>query len=69
MNRSQPTPGDVVPGVIVGAGPVGLVTALLLARRSWQVTVLERWPEPFPQPRAAHFDDEVARLLADAGLA
>ena len=55
--------------IVVGAGPVGLVTALLLARRGWQVTVLERWPEPFTQPRAAHFDDEVARLLADAGLA
>ena len=55
--------------IVVGAGPVGLVTALLLARRGWQVTMLERWPEPYPMPRAAHFDDEVARLLADAGLA
>jgi len=55
--------------VIVGAGPVGLVSALLLARRGWQVTVLERWPAPYPQPRAVHFDDEAARLLADAGLA
>ena len=31
--------------------------------------MLERWPEPYPLPRAAHLDDEVARLLADAGLA
>src|SRR5271166_2144380 len=26
-------------------------------------------PAPYPQPRAVHFDHEVARLLADAGLA
>ncbi len=54
--------------LIVGAGPVGLVCALLLARRGWQVTVVERWPEPYAHPRAVHFDDEVARLLADAGI-
>jgi flavoprotein hydroxylase len=67
MGASHPVPAptDVL---IVGAGPVGLVTALLLGRRGWQVTVLERWPQPYPRPRAVHFDDEVARLLADAGI-
>ena len=30
--------------------------------------VLERWPEPYPRPRAVHFDDETARVLAEAGI-
>jgi 2-polyprenyl-6-methoxyphenol hydroxylase-like FAD-dependent oxidoreductase len=54
--------------LVVGAGPVGLATASLLGRRGWRVTVVERWPEPYPRPRAVHFDDEVARLLAAAGV-
>ena len=54
--------------LVVGAGPVGLVTALMLAHRGWSVTVLERWPQPYPQPRAVHFDDEIARILCDAGI-
>lgn len=61
--------GNTVDVLIVGAGPVGLVCGLLLARRGWQVTVLERWLEPYAEPRAVHFDDEIARLLADAGIA
>ncbi|OHV20411.1 3-(3-hydroxyphenyl)propionate hydroxylase [Parafrankia soli] len=54
--------------VVVGYGPVGQVTAILLARRGWRVTVLERWPRPYLMPRAVSFDGESARILAAAGV-
>jgi 2-polyprenyl-6-methoxyphenol hydroxylase-like FAD-dependent oxidoreductase len=69
QQSGEPAAGSTTVDVlIVGAGPVGLVCGLLLARRGWQVTVLERWPKPYTEPRAVHFDDEIARLLADAGI-
>ena len=56
------------PVVVVGAGPVGLTAALLLARRGLPVLVLERHAQPYGEPRAVHLDDEALRALADAGV-
>jgi resorcinol 4-hydroxylase (NADPH) len=54
--------------VIVGAGPVGLFTALLLGQRGHSVAVYERWPTFYPLPRACSIDHEIVRLLQDSGL-
>ena len=55
--------------VIVGAGPTGVASAILLAQHGVRTLVLDRWPDVFPQPRAAHLDDEVRRILGDLGVA
>ncbi|MET7656749.1 MULTISPECIES: bifunctional 3-(3-hydroxy-phenyl)propionate/3-hydroxycinnamic acid hydroxylase [unclassified Streptomyces] len=54
--------------LIVGYGPVGQLLALLLADRGRTVTVVERWPQPYPMPRAVAFDGEGARTLSAAGI-
>jgi len=53
--------------IVVGAGPAGLTASLLLARAGHGVALLERWPQPYPQPRAIGLDHEARRIFHQAG--
>ena len=66
MNDHYPAAQE--PVIVVGAGPAGCTAALLLAGFGIPVTLLERWPQPHPLPRAVHLDDEVARILDRIGV-
>ena len=55
--------------VIVGGGPVGIFTAIMIARAGHSVRVIERDAAPYGLPRAVHIDHEMMRLLAEIGLA
>ncbi|MFE1546059.1 bifunctional 3-(3-hydroxy-phenyl)propionate/3-hydroxycinnamic acid hydroxylase [Streptomyces sp. NPDC058718] len=77
MTADQAGPRDTAPGpaqtdpapvVIIGAGPVGVTAALLLARRGVRTVILERHQDVYPLPRAVATDDEVRRILQAAGV-
>jgi 2-polyprenyl-6-methoxyphenol hydroxylase-like FAD-dependent oxidoreductase len=55
--------------VIVGAGPVGLLAALGLARQGVEVTVLDSEPEVVRSPRAAVYFHTTISILKKLGLA
>ncbi|MCC6788824.1 MAG: bifunctional 3-(3-hydroxy-phenyl)propionate/3-hydroxycinnamic acid hydroxylase [Hyphomonadaceae bacterium] len=61
---SSPDP-DII---IVGAGPVGLTLALLLAQRGRSVAIYERWQSAFELPRAVAMSHEAARVYQSAGV-
>lgn len=54
--------------VVVGLGPVGLMMSILLGRRGYRVIGFDRWPTPYPLPRAVTYDHEIARILGDLGI-
>ena len=56
------------PVLVVGAGPTGLTAAALLARHGVEVVVVDRRPDPWPQPRAVHLDGASVRVLQAVGV-
>ncbi|KAF9890636.1 hypothetical protein FE257_005767 [Aspergillus nanangensis] len=56
------------PVLIIGGGPVGLTTALLLARYGVRSTVVERYPGRLGQPKAHAVNPRSLEILRQAGL-
>lgn len=54
--------------IVAGAGPVGLITALKLARAGVSVAVVDRLPSVMTAPRAAAYLWPSALVLADIGV-
>ncbi|KPI34748.1 Para-nitrophenol 4-monooxygenase [Cyphellophora attinorum] len=55
--------------IIVGAGPVGLITALKLARANVSVAVLDRSPTTNESPRALLYGLPAVKVFHEAGVA
>lgn len=53
---------------VAGLGPVGLLATVLLGQKGHRVIGFDRWPTPYPLPRAVTFDHEIARILASVGI-
>lgn len=63
------TNGESTPVLVVGAGPVGLTTAVLLATRGVRALVVERHPGTSIWPRARGISGAAMRVFGEAGVA
>ena len=68
LERPPAAPRRTADCVVIGGGPVGLLTAVFLGQAGLQVMVVERWPQRYPLPRACTIDHEAIRILQAAGL-
>lgn len=62
----ESTPDTTV--AVIGGGPVGVMTGLMLARRGVDVIVFEREHDVYPLPRAVGMDAEIQRIFQQLGL-
>lgn len=54
--------------IVVGAGPIGMTAAVLLADRGLRVILIERRSRPSAEPKAISLDDESLRTYQAAGV-
>ncbi|KAB5580380.1 hypothetical protein GE09DRAFT_1182723 [Coniochaeta sp. 2T2.1] len=54
--------------IVVGAGPAGLLLALLLSKQGIAVTILDAADGPDPRPRATHYGPPAVHQLHRAGV-
>lgn len=66
--RARTRPGAERAAIVVGAGPAGSITALLLARRGLEVLLLDRAAFPRPKPCGDCMSAAATRFLDRLGL-
>jgi 3-(3-hydroxy-phenyl)propionate hydroxylase len=68
IEMNEPNTGRSADAVVVGAGPVGMTAAALLAARGVSVIVLEMRSGTSEEPKAISIDDEALRTYQQAGI-
>jgi len=68
-SQSAPPAHTTCDVAIVGYGPVGMISAALLAQHGLNVVVVERFPQRYALSRAGHFDGETMRTFQGLGIA
>jgi 2-polyprenyl-6-methoxyphenol hydroxylase-like FAD-dependent oxidoreductase len=54
--------------VVIGGGPVGMMTGIQLGILGLDVAIFERWPSRYPDPRACGIHHDAVRVIQSAGL-